>query len=206
MPNIEGFGSVHAPVAWSEGKEQTSSVAQAPPVAPRTVAEPSDAQFATGGGSHAIIEGVVLKKLVTHLDSRGYFREIIRADDEFFTEGFGQLAHSLMYPGVIKAWHVHPTQVDWWYCPAGRLQVALWDRREGSPTRGAVRELFLGEDDGGQVLKIPPGVAHGCKVAGNGPAVLFYVTSRTYDPVEEGRLPHDAPESPYDWLAGPPIK
>ena len=152
------------------------------------------------------LDGVVLKKLVTHLDSRGYFREIIRANDDFFGEGFGQLAHSLMYPGVIKAWHQHPTQVDWWYCPVGRLQVALWDRREGSSTAGAVMEVFLGEDDGGQVLKIPPGVAHGCKAIGNGPAVLFYVTSKTYDPAEEGRIAYNAPESPYDWLAGPSIK
>ncbi len=41
-PSKEGFGSVHAPVAFGEGKEQTS-------------AEPFYAQFATGGGSRAII-------------------------------------------------------------------------------------------------------------------------------------------------------
>ncbi len=44
------------PRTVGEGKEQTSSVAQAPPVAPRTVAEPSDAQFAAGSGSRAIPE------------------------------------------------------------------------------------------------------------------------------------------------------
>ena len=32
-----------------------------------------------------------------------------------------------------------------------------------------------------QVLKIPPGIAHGCQVV-QGPAHLFYVTSHVYDP------------------------
>ncbi len=31
-----------------------------------------------------MIEGVVIKELVTHVDERGYFREIIRATDDFF--------------------------------------------------------------------------------------------------------------------------
>lgn len=153
-----------------------------------------------------MIEGVVVKELLTHRDARGFFREVIRASDPFFGEGFAQWSHSKMYPGVIKAWHVHKTQVDWWYCPVGALQVALWDLREGSPTNGRVEEHFLGEDDGGLVLKIPPGVAHGCKVVGTGPALLFYVTSREYDPAEEGRIPHDDPRSGYDWVKGPPIR
>ncbi len=34
------------------------------------------------------IEGVVLKSLDTHVDQRGFFREIIRATDGFFEEGF----------------------------------------------------------------------------------------------------------------------
>ena len=35
---------------------------------------------------------------------------------------------------------------------------------------------------------------------------LFYITSTTYDPEDEGRIPHDDPEIGYDWLQGPPIK
>ena len=64
-----------------------------------------------------MIEGVEIKELRTHPDERGFFREVIRVTDGFFTEGFAQLSHSYMYPGVAKAWHVHKTQVDWWYVP-----------------------------------------------------------------------------------------
>ena len=49
------------------------------------------------------IEGVVIKDLVTHPDERGYFREIIRETDPFFGEGFAQLSHSMLHPGVSKA-------------------------------------------------------------------------------------------------------
>src|SRR5262249_7064910 len=151
-----------------------------------------------------MIEGVESKALLTHPDTRGYFREIIRVTDSFFGEGFGQLSHSCMYPGVVKAWHVHVRQVDWWYVPIGAVQVALHDLRDGSPTRGETQEVLLGEHYPAQALRIPPGVAHGCRVLG-GVTHLFYVTSSVYDPAEEGRLPHDDASIGYDWLAGPPI-
>jgi dTDP-4-dehydrorhamnose 3,5-epimerase len=152
-----------------------------------------------------VIEGVVFKDLVTHPDERGFFRELIRVTDEFFGEGFGQWSHSLMYPGVIKAWHIHYKQVDWWYVPIGVLKVALHDLRPESPTYRQTMEFLLGENQPPRVVRIPPGVAHGCKVV-SGPAHLFYVTSRIYDPSDEGRIPHDDPEIGYDWLKGPPIR
>ena len=152
-----------------------------------------------------MIDGVVVKELVTHTDERGFFREIIRVTDDLFGEGFGQWSHSLMYPGTAKAWHVHRRQTDWWYIGLGTLKVALFDTRPESSTHGQLVELFMGEDHPAQVVKIPPGVAHGCKAI-NGPAHLFYITSRIYDPADEGRIPHDSPEIGYDWTALPPIK
>lgn len=150
-----------------------------------------------------MIAGVEIKTLVTHPDERGYFREVIRVTDPFFAEGFAQLSHSFMHTGVAKAWHLHSTQVDWWYVPAGALKVALFDTRDASPTKGELQGLYLGETYAAQVVKIPPGVAHGCRALA--PTHLLYVTSRTYDPAEEGRIPHDDAAIGYDWLAGPPI-
>lgn len=152
----------------------------------------------------AVIEGVEVKRLATHPDERGFFREIVRNTEDIAREGWAQASHSLMYPGVAKAWHVHPTQIDWWYVPVGDLKVALYDTREGSPTCGQLQELLLGEHYEAQLLKIPAGVAHGCKAIG-GAAHLIYLTSRTYDPQEEGRIPHDDPGIGYDWTAPPAI-
>ncbi len=152
-----------------------------------------------------MIQGVELKPLITHSDERGFFREIIRVTDPIFKEGFGQWSHTVTYTGAAKAWHIHQRQVDWWYAAIGTIKVALYDTRSDSPTHGCLEELLLGETQPAQVLKIPPGVAHGYKVL-QGPVHLFYITSNTYDPSDEGRIPHDDPTIGYDWTKGPVIK
>ena len=151
-----------------------------------------------------MIEGVELKSLVTHTDERGFFREIARGTEEIVREGWAQVSHSLMHPGVAKAWHLHPTQIDWWYVAVGDLKVALYDTREGSATRGELAQFLLGEHYEAQLLRIPAGVAHGCRALGE-TAHLIYLTSSTYNPKEEQRIPHDDAEIGYDWTAPPPI-
>ena len=151
-----------------------------------------------------MIHGVVIKELATRADERGFFREVIRATDEFFREGFGQLSHSLVHAGVAKAWHLHQRQVDWWYVAAGVLHVALHDTRPDSPTFRETMEFALGDHQPARCVRIPPGVAHGYRCVA-GPAHVIYVTSRVYDPADEGRIPHDDPNIGYDWLKGPAI-
>jgi len=151
-----------------------------------------------------MINGVEFKELVTHVDERGFFREIVRVTDPFFKEGFGQWSHSLMYQDVIKAWHVHQIQIDWWYVASGVLKVGLYDSRRDSSTFGETMTFMMGENQEAQVLRIPTGVAHGCKCI-SGPANLFYITSQTYNPEDEGRIAYDAPEIDFDWLSGPEI-
>lgn len=152
-----------------------------------------------------MIDGVVFKDLLTHADDRGFFREVIRVTDSFFAEGFGQMSHSLVYPGVAKAWHIHQTQVDWWYVAGGILKVALHDCRPTSGTFRETMEFAMGDHQAARCIRIPPGVAHGyrCTV---GPAHIIYVMSRVYDPVDEGRIAHDDPAIGYDWLSGAAIK
>lgn len=152
-----------------------------------------------------MIAGIMIKDLVTHTDDRGYFREIIRATDDIFTEGFGQWSHSLMFNGVIKAWHYHNTQTDWFYVVHGVLRIGLHDLRGGSPTRGESMDFLMGDLQAARVVKIPPGVAHGCKVV-QGPASLLYITSHIYNPDDEIRIPHDDPNIDFDWLKGPAIR
>lgn len=152
-----------------------------------------------------MIYGVQIKELVTHRDERGYFRELIRSSDPFFGAGFGQWSCSLMHTGVIKAWHIHQIQWDWWYVPTGNIKLALHDCREGSTTKGATQEVLMGQEYVPVIVAIPPGVAHGCKVL-QGPATLFYITSEIYNPADEGRIAYDDPSIGYDWLAMPEIK
>jgi len=152
-----------------------------------------------------MIEGVVVKELVTYPDERGFFREIIRESDNLFAEGFGQWSHSMIYQGVAKAWHVHQRQIDWWYVAGGVLKVALHDMRPDSTTYRETMELLMGDHQVATVLRVPQGVAHGCKCL-SGPAHLFYITSHIYDPTDEGHIAHDDTEIGYDWTSLPVIK
>ena len=152
-----------------------------------------------------MIDGVVLTNLTTHTDDRGFFREILRFSQMTSQQQFGQWSHSLMFDNVIKAWHMHNRQTDWWYVGSGVLRVGLCDRRELSPTNGQTMDLRMGNQQMAHVLEIPPGVAHGCKVI-QGPVNLFYITSHEYDVDDELRIPYDDPSIDFDWLAGLPIK
>lgn len=152
-----------------------------------------------------MIDGVLIKDLVRHPDERGYFEEMIRATDTFFSEGFGQVSHSYMLKGVVKAWHVHKTQVDWWYVVGGEIKVVLYDTRPQSKTYKELNEFTLGSQEGkNKIIKVPPGIAHGLKVI-EGPADLVYVTSGIYSKEEEGRIPYNDPDIGYDWEQGFPI-
>ncbi len=151
-----------------------------------------------------MIEGVQIKELKRHKDERGFFEELIRVTDSFFHEGFGQLSRSSMNQGVVKAWHIHKKQIDWWYAVTGTLKTAIFDLREASPTYKQLDEYILGEDGNDVILKIPAGVAHGLKVI-RGPTELIYVTSGIYNSEEEGRIAYDDPSIGYDWVQGIPI-
>lgn len=131
---------------------------------------------------------VKLIPLTTHPDQRGFFREVLRASNGV---EFAQLSHSKMGQGVIKAWHIHKRQTDYWYVVGGIVLAVTCDVKLRE-----CQEFLLGDDHPPGVLVIPPGVAHGCKVL-QGPAHLLYVTSQEYDGSDEGRIPFDA--LGYDW-------
>jgi dTDP-4-dehydrorhamnose 3,5-epimerase len=146
-----------------------------------------------------VIEGVEIKQLTKHADERGCLMELLRCDDAIFGK-FGQAYVSLNYPGVVRGWHYHKKQDDHLAVVKGMAKVALYDAREGSPTRGQVDEFFLGEHNN-ILLKIPVGVMHGYKTVGSEPSLLINFPSEPYDPQQpdEYRLPWDTDQIPYDW-------
>jgi dTDP-4-dehydrorhamnose 3,5-epimerase len=145
-----------------------------------------------------MIEGVEIKKLITHKDKRGFFRELIRKSDKFFRSRFGQLSHAMVHKGIIKAWHLHKKQTDWLYVVLGDIKLVLYDWRKKSKTHRQLAEILMGEKYGKKIVKIPPGVAHGYKVI-DGPTHIIYFMDREYDPNDELRIPPDNPIIKYDW-------
>lgn len=155
------------------------------------------------------IIGVEIKKLVSHPDGRGFFREIFRHNDSIFDKGqYGQWSHSKMQKDVVKAWHYHHVQTDWWYIPMGQAEIILYDNREESPTyqkkliiKAGESDVY-GEDTHEVCVRIPPGVLHACQVLSE-TAHLFYITSETYNPEDEGRIAFNSNKVPHTWSCTP---
>ena len=148
-----------------------------------------------------IIAGGEARPFALWPDDRGYFIEIARLQQGLvadFPHETTQVSAALNYPGIIKAFHYHKLQTDYWVAAAGLLQVALVDLRRDSKSYGAKNTFYVGALRPWQLL-IPPGVAHGYKVIGEQPSVLVYITNRTYDPKDEGRIPYNDTALAYDW-------
>jgi len=146
-----------------------------------------------------MIEGVAVKQLARHADQRGYLMELLRSDDPIFSK-FGQCYVSMNYPGVVRAWHWHEKQDDFFVVVKGMIRVGLYDQREGSATQGEVNNFYLGENNT-ILVKIPVGVVHGYKTIGMEPSLLINFPSEAYDPDEpdEYRLPWNTDQIPHDW-------
>ena len=151
-----------------------------------------------------MIAGVKFKLLKSWPDDRGFFREIVRGTDDLFAgEKFGQWSHSKMTKDVVKAWHYHHLQVDFWYVPLGQVETVLFDNRPTSPTYQTKLVIKMGDasidaDTFEVCVKIPQGVLHGCKVL-TPEAHLFYITSEIYNPNDEGRFPYNSEVVGHNW-------
>ncbi len=146
-----------------------------------------------------LIDGVRVKQLRPIPDERGRVMEMLRRDDEIFLD-FGQTYLTTMYPGVTKAWHYHKLQTDHFVCVRGMIKLALYDERDGSPSKGMVNEFFLG-DHNPLLVQIPPGVWHGFKNVGETESIVVNTTTHPYDhrQPDEYRLPAHENHIPYDW-------
>lgn len=145
------------------------------------------------------IEDVWVKRLVVHPDERGRLMEILRSDDDGFRK-FGQVYMTTTYPGVVKAWHLHKIQDDNFCCVSGMVKLVLFDDRADSPTRGSVKEYFIG-DHNPLLVRVPPGVLHGWKCISESEAIVINASTEPYDPEapDEYREPFDSPKVLYDW-------
>ena len=122
-----------------------------------------------------MIKDVTITNITSHSDERGFFREILRSTNLFSNEKIGQISHSMVYSGVIKAWHAHKEQTQWNYVASGLIYVALHDMRDDSPTKGETMTFLTGDNQAPIIYKFPPGVVHGYKCI-NGPMNIIYIT------------------------------
>jgi dTDP-4-dehydrorhamnose 3,5-epimerase len=146
-----------------------------------------------------MINGVKVKKLKVIPDDRGRLMEILRNDDDIF-KGFGQVYMTTAYPGVVKAWHYHKNQTDNFTCVSGRMRLALYDPRKGSPTFGRIDEFEISLDNP-MVVQIPRDIYHGFKCVGDKEALVINTVTVPYDKNKPDEYRVDAYDNDidYDW-------
>lgn len=149
------------------------------------------------------IPGVKFVKLRVFADERGHFAETFRT--EWFPERTWeriQTNRSDSKAGVLRGLHHHRKQVDYWYCPAGTVRVAMADLRPDSPGYLKSEVLEIGENNPMGVF-IPIGVAHGFVALTD--ATLTYIVDNYYDGADEFGVAWDDPTLAIDWGVTDPI-
>ncbi len=143
------------------------------------------------------IHDVIVTPLRRIPDERGAVFHMLREDSPVF-ERFGEIYFSTVYPGAVKGWHIHKRMTLNYAVPCGMVKLACFDDREGSPTRGVVQELHVGELNY-VLVTIPPLVWNGFKGEGTAPALVANCATTAHDPDEIDRLDPFENDIPYDW-------
>ena len=144
-----------------------------------------------------MIDGVRITPLRQIPDERGKVMHMLRSDAPHF-DRFGEIYFSTVYPGAIKAWHVHKLMTLNYAVVHGMIKFVLYDDREGSPTRGELQELFIGEQNY-CLVTVPPLVWNGFKGMGDSMAIVANCTTHVHAADEIERMSPFSERIPYNW-------
>ena len=144
-----------------------------------------------------MIEGVEIFPLRRISDERGTVMHMLREDDPHFRQ-FGEIYFSVIYPGIIKGWHLHQRMTINYAVVDGNIKLVLFDQRVGSPTNGQLQEIVFGQINY-QLVRVPPGVVNGFTAVGGLRAVVANCADIPHDPSEITRIDPFTPTIPYDW-------
>jgi dTDP-4-dehydrorhamnose 3,5-epimerase len=122
---------------------------------------------------------------------------MLRNDDPEFSK-FGEIYFSKVYPGVVKAWHIHSRMVLNYLVVTGSIRMALYDDRPESPTRGIYQEITLDESES-KLVTVPALVWNGFKGLGTSASIVANCATEPHDPEEISRKPYNDAYFDYDW-------
>lgn len=152
-------------------------------------------------GGLTLPEGVEVRPLKPHADSRGVFTELFRGE---WVTGIDPVQWNAVrsVAGVLRGVHVHAYHTDYLTVVAGAMLLGLCDLRRGSSTSGLSAMISLSEDQPSAVT-IPAGVCHGFYFAT--PSIHVYAVSKYWDGTDELSCRFDAPELGLSWPEARPI-
>ncbi|MFC1959451.1 dTDP-4-dehydrorhamnose 3,5-epimerase family protein [Chloroflexota bacterium] len=144
-----------------------------------------------------MIDGVSITPLRQIVDERGKVMHMLKCSDPHF-EAFGEIYFSMVYPGVIKGWHIHTEMILNYAVVTGMIKLVIYDDRIDSPTKGELMEIILGESNYA-LVRVPTGVWNGFKGVGTQPAFVANCATSPHDPAEIMRMDPFENHIPYNW-------
>ncbi|MBF0484905.1 MAG: dTDP-4-dehydrorhamnose 3,5-epimerase family protein [Candidatus Omnitrophica bacterium] len=144
-----------------------------------------------------MIDGVQLKPLKIIRDARGQVMHMMRCDDGVFTR-FGEIYFSVINPDVVKGWKKHQKMTMHFAVPVGDIRLVIYDNRLGSPTRGEVQQILVGEENY-QLVCIPPAVWYSVRSENDHWAMIANCSDIPHDPNEIEEVPIGSADIPYVW-------
>jgi len=144
-----------------------------------------------------MIDGVIITPLKQIPDERGKIMQMLRCDSKNF-KTFGEIYFSCIYPGAVKAWHLHKEMELNYAVVFGNIKLVLFDDRKDSKTNGELQEIFIGQENY-SLVTIPPLVWNGFKGIGTQTVIIANCSTIPHNPNEIMRLEPTTPKIPYNW-------
>ena len=153
----------------------------------------------TGDRVAPLPEGVFVRPVRTHVDSRGSVMEMydprwgIHPADMVYAYAFTVL------PGKAKGWGLHRDHDDRYVLVRGRMEIVFYDAREDSPTYGLEARFTMSEFERA-VITVPTGVWHANRNIGETELIVMNFPTTPYDHTKPDKftLPLDTNELPVD--------
>lgn len=147
-----------------------------------------------------LIEGVWIDEVLNVPKGNGYLTEIFRGDWRSEKTHVDQVFQVTLNPGAVSAWHAHEFTTDRLFVNSGLMRLAVYDTRDGSPTKGLLNEFRFGTVRPALVT-IPKRVWHGIQNMSKAESMVLNLVDRAYDykNPDHWRIPADSPLIPFLW-------
>jgi dTDP-4-dehydrorhamnose 3,5-epimerase len=116
-----------------------------------------------------------VRKRVSHQDPKTPYDKDVMSPYSY------QINYSHIYPGIVKAWHRHKKQDDYFFVLHGMAQVGVYCEDTASAGGNPAKKYFIGEHNPA-LVHISAGEWHGITPIGSEPCGLLYFVTNEYNP------------------------
>lgn len=117
-----------------------------------------------------MIDGVVIKKIETFHDNRGWLTEVFRNDEFEHKPAMAYVSETKS--GVTRGPHEHKHQSDFFAFLSGEFILYLWDNRQGAKNYRQLEKIEVGKKNPCSVI-VPPWVVHAYKCVSDHPGMII---------------------------------